>query len=344
MARHAFVVGGTGQIGRAATIELLNRGWRVTLTSRGKRPADNDLVVRGARLITLDREQPSALATALADGSDAVIDTIAYTEAHADQLLDVQSDVGVFVVVSSASVYRDGDGRTLNQAGELGCPVFPEPITEAQATVDPGPQTYSTRKVALERRLLDRAAKPVTILRPCAIHGICTVHPREWWFVKRMLDGRKVIPVAYRGQSRFHTSAAANIAKLAGVVLDHPATRILNSADPEALTVAEIGAAIAAHMKYERSILPLDIGNDNGHDGIGDTPWSAPRPFVLNTAATDALGYRPATTYESAVGEVCDWLVANHGRDWRADFPVLAGYPVDLFDYAAEDEYLALAR
>ena len=343
MARHAFIIGGTGQIGRATSIELLNRGWRVTLTSRGKRPADNDLVARGARIITLDREQPSALATALADGADAVIDTIAYTAAHADQLLDVQGDVGAFVAISSSSVYRDSAGRTLNQAGELGFPNFPEPITEAQATVDPGPQTYSTRKVALERRLLDRATKPVTILRPCAIHGTHTVHPREWWFVKRMLDRRKIIPVAYRGQSRFHTSATANIASLIAVALDHPGTRIFNSADPVALNVAEIGAVIAKHMNYEGSILPLDIGNDNGHEGIGDTPWSAPLPHVLNTDAASALGYKPATTYENAVGEVCDWLVATHGPDWRVDFPVLAGYPVDLFDYSAEDEYFASA-
>ena len=33
-------------------------------------------------------------------------------------------------------------------------------------------------------------------------------HPREWWFIKRALDGREAIPVAYAGKSVFHTSSA----------------------------------------------------------------------------------------------------------------------------------------
>jgi nucleoside-diphosphate-sugar epimerase len=245
------MLGGTGQIGRAVAHNLLDQGWRVVLAHRGHRPPPPELPERGANLSVLDREQPGELARVLADGADALIDTIAFTKLHADQLLDVEGSVGAFVVISSARVYRDGAGRTLDGAGQNGFPEMPDPIPETQPTVDPGPTTYSTRKVALERRLLDRANVPVTVLRACAIHGAGSQHPREWWLVKRILDGRRAIPLAYRGSSRFHTCAAANIAALILTALKVPGTKVLNIADPTAPSVAEIAALIARHLRYE---------------------------------------------------------------------------------------------
>jgi NAD(P)-dependent dehydrogenase (short-subunit alcohol dehydrogenase family) len=38
MARQAFIIGGTGQIGRAVADNLLAHGWDVTLSHRGRRP------------------------------------------------------------------------------------------------------------------------------------------------------------------------------------------------------------------------------------------------------------------------------------------------------------------
>lgn len=331
MTKRAFIIGGTGQIGRAVAAELLDRGWEVTLGARGGRARPEDLLQRGATLVALDREEPSALGKALGRGADAVIDTVAYDKGHARQLLDIEGDAGAFVVISSSSVYRDAEGRTLDEAGEHGFPELPVPITEAQPTVDPGPATYSTRKVALERMLLDHARRPVTILRPAAIHGLHSSHPREWWFVKRMRDGRSVIPLAFEGRSRFHTTAAANIAALAATALAHTGSHVLNIADPEALTVAEIGALIAERLGYAGRIVPL------ASDAIGLSPWSIPRPFVLDTRAATALGYTPRTTYGAAVGPICDWLSMQDADAWEAAFPVLAAYPWPLFDYASED-------
>jgi len=113
---------------------------------------------------------------------------------------------------------------------------------------DPGTATYSTRKVAVERAL--HATTPVTVLRPGAIHGPGSQPPREWWIVKRILDGRKAIPLAYRGTSRFHTTSVANIAAPTRVVIEAPANRVLNIADPSARGVANIAAVISQHMGY----------------------------------------------------------------------------------------------
>lgn len=56
-------------------------------------------------------------------------------------------------------------------------------------------------------------------------------------------------------------------------------------------------------------------------------------------------GYVPATTYREAVGSICDELAnAEAGDDWQARFPILASYPYDLFDYAAEDAFACTLR
>lgn len=145
--------------------------------------------------------------------------------------------------------------------------------------------------------------------------------------------------MAYDGQSLFHTSAAANIAALVLVALEKPDMRILNVADPTALTVAEIGGAIAGELGYGGHLLPVKANSE----GIGHTPWSVPAPFVLDTRAAHTLGYAPATTYQRAIGTMCDWLRSRATEPWRELFPILASYPRDLFDYAAEDRFLSSA-
>jgi nucleoside-diphosphate-sugar epimerase len=274
LARRAFILGGTGQIGRAVARNLLDQGWRVVVAHRGRRSPPPELVEGGASVCILGREQPGDLAHALADGADALIDIVAFTRSHGDQLLNVQGSVGAFVVISSAGVYRDAAGRALDEAAQNGFPEMPEPIPETQSTVDPGPTTYSTRKVALERALLDLAVVPVTVLRRCAFHGIGSRYPREWWLVKRVLDGRRNIPVMYRGSSRFHTSAVANIAALVHTALEVPGSRVLNIGDPDAPSVAEIANLIARHLRYEGTFVNAsDSGNPSM---IGGTPWSVP--------------------------------------------------------------------
>ncbi len=331
MARKALIIGGSGQIGLAVASRLMGEGWRVIAAQRRPFGAPT-----GVETLPVNREEDGALGRALGDGVDALIDSVAYDEGHARQLLEVQGDVGAFVVISSGSVYRDAEGRTLDEAGETGFPRFPTPIGEGQPTTAPGPQTYSTRKVALEQALLQGATRPVTILRPGAIYGPGSTHPREWFFVKRMLDGRRVVPLAWSGASRFHTSATANIAELVRVVLDRPGTRVLNAVDPDALTAIEIGTAIAASYAYEWRLHPVD-GPPIG--GVGGHPWAIPRPIVMDMTRAAALGYRPVARYEEAVGDACRSIemLAAAG----AAFP---DYILKLFNYAAEDAFLQALR
>lgn len=136
----AFVLGGTGQVGHAVTRRLLQEGWEVTVASRSGRRVED------AAGVAVDRTEPDALAAALGDGVDLLLDCVCYDQEHAEQLLGVRDQVGRFVVLSSLSVYADDQGQSLDEARTPEeFPDFPVPVTEQQPTVPPGPATYSTR-------------------------------------------------------------------------------------------------------------------------------------------------------------------------------------------------------
>ena len=270
---------------------------------------------------------------------DALFDPTAYTHTDAQDLVSARTRYGGLVVVSSSSVYADLHGRSLDEAAETGFPDFGGPIGEDTPTVEPGPRTYSTRKVAMER-VLAASGVPATVLRPCAIYGEQATHPREWWFIKRGLDGRPVIPVAYAAKSVFHTSSARGVAALAGLCMDAPAWRVLNVADPTPLSVAGIASTIAEATGLQLGLEPFD-GPPVGPDRVGGTPWSTERPFVVDTTRAERLGWDNVYDYSKCVGEVCRWArkVADE-NDWRKCFTGFAEYRADPFNYDAEDDFL----
>ncbi|MQY37186.1 hypothetical protein SRB17_51900 [Streptomyces sp. RB17] len=338
--KKAVVIGASGQIGRPTVEALAGDGWEVTAASRGggRDRAWGD----GVRTVRLDRSDHAALASVVGDGCDLLVDMIAYDTAHARQLTSLAGRVGSAVVISTVSVYDDGKGRNFDTLHEPdGFPAYPVPVPESRPTVAPGEGSYSARKVALEHELLAADGKlPVTVLRPGAVHGPYSPLPRELYFVKRNLDGRRRRVLSYQGESRFHPSSARNIAELVRLAAARPGTRVLNACDGEAPTVAEIGAAVDAVMGAETETALLDGPPDGS---VGRTPWSVPLPVVFDMSAAEReLGYRPVVSYAESLPETVDWLTDTLcGRDWRECFPLLAQAYPDLFDYAAEDARLA---
>jgi nucleoside-diphosphate-sugar epimerase len=328
----ALVIGGSGQIGRAVVPALLADGWDVRVLAR------HEADVGDARLVLGDRGEPQALDRALGEGVDVVVDVVAYDDRQAAPLIERADRIGSAIVVSSAAVYVDavGDGFESDRFA-----AFPVPVTEDQATVEPGRGSYATGKVALERAW-SASRVPTTILRPGAIHGPGCVQPREWTFVKRVLDGRDVRVLAYDGLSRFHTTATVVLGELVRLSARQPGDRVLNAADPEALTVAEIAAAVDSAMGVTSRVVTVP---GEPVDGVGLTPWSVPRPVVLDMQrAADELGYVAPGGYAQTVGACVEWLAeASSGRDWREAFPGFVRMEAmgDFFPYAAEDEFLA---
>ncbi|GAB2851215.1 hypothetical protein GCM10027074_17360 [Streptomyces deserti] len=247
------------------------------------------------------------------------------------------------MVISTVSVYEDAKRRGFDTMAEPdGFPEYPVPIPEDQPTVPPGDTTYSTGKAALERELLAAGDRlPTTLLRAGAIHGPYSPLPRELYFVKRNLDGRRRRVLAHGGESRFHPAAARTIAELVRLAAARPGSRALNACDPEAPTVAEIGAAIDAVMGAETGTALLD--GPEPAPSVGRSPWSVPLPVVCDmSAARRELGYRPVVSYTESLPKTVDWLTRRLSeRDWREAFPILARVYPGLFDYAAEDAWFA---
>lgn len=341
--RSALILGGRGQSGQAVTRRLVADGWTVTATTSGPAPEPPD---RGVNWVTLQRDESTDLAAVLPDGqADLVVDIMAFTPAHAEQLKALGDRVGSAVVMSTLGVYSDPEGRSLDKAeDEHSFPDFPVPVSEDWILQEPGDQNYGRRKVAMELALRDRPSFPITIIRPGAIHGRSSHHLREWYFIKRVLDGRHQVVLPYRGESVFSPTAAANLAELVARAAGQPGNRVLNCVDPDPPTVAQISELVGQLMGWTTERILVDGPPPADH--VGDHPWLAPRPFVADMAAAGReLGYRPAVTYPDALADALPWAVqATEGRDWREVFTTLAGYPTDLFDYAAEDAWLATAR
>lgn len=338
----ALILGGTGLIGRATARRLLAVGWQVDVTGRNPAHLPADIAAAGGRFFAADRADSGQLLAALGDSADLLVDCICYTADDATRLLPLVCDSGSTVMISSKAVYVDAAGHHSNS--DI-APHFDGPISEAQPTVAAGDADYSSRegyganKVAAERVLLD-SGWPVTVLRPSKVHGAGALRPREWVFVKRVLDRRPAVFLAHRGIGVDHPSAAANIAALIEVVAGRPGRRILNSADPDAPSALEISRTIARQLSHDWDEVLLD---DRADERLGRHPWDAPHPIVLDmTAATD-LGYTPAGDYTTTVAEEVQWLVSTSRDQGRAQLPpdFDNAFFAPFFDYSAEDRYLA---
>ncbi|WP_405777090.1 NAD-dependent epimerase/dehydratase family protein [Streptomyces sp. NBC_01538] len=336
-----MVIGATGQIGRVAVGALARDGWEVTAVSRGG-GRDGDWPDE-VRVAAADRADDAALGAAVGDGCDVLVDMVAYGPEHARQLAGLAGRVGSAVVISSLSVYEDDKGRNFDTQEEPdGFPEYPVPTPEEQRTVRPGESSYSTRKAGLERELLALGDQlPATLLRAGAIHGPYCRSPRELYFVKRNLDGRRRRVLAYGGGSRFHPASVHNIAELIRLAAARPGSRALNAVDPEAPTVAEIAGAIDSVMGVEVETVLVD--GPPPVPTVGDTPWSTPVPVVCDMSAAEReLGYRPVVTYAQSLPETVAWIEGHlAGRDWREAYPKMYETYGDLFDYAAEDAWSA---
>jgi len=355
---HALILGGTGAIGRATAHRLLALGWQVHLTGRDRSHLPADLAAAGVGFTSVDRtdpDEPRLLRTALGDGADLLVDATCFTAADAVRLLPLARQATSTVMISSKAVYVDEAGRHANSDA---APRFAGPIVESQPTLAPAGGDHDTRagygpnKVAAEQVLLD-CGLPVTVLRASKVHGAGARRPREWVFVKRVLDHRSVLLLARGGAGVDHPGAAVNVAALIATVAAKPGRRVLNAADPDSPSALEISRTIAALLGHTWQEVLLGGGHGASGPGAGEGPssgqalgahpWDAPHPVILDTTAATDLGYTPVGDYAATVAAEVAWLdtAAHGGQDSdllpEADDPFFALF----LDYGAEDRYLS---
>jgi len=334
----ALILGGTGLVGRATALRLLEAGWQVDVTGRDPARMPAELSAAGGKFIAAERTDGGQVRAALGPGAELLVDCLCYTAADARSLLPLAANSASTVLISSRAVYVDAAGHHVNSDTP---PRFDVPIPETQPTLAPttdidyrSREGYGANKVAAEQVALE-SGLPISVVRPSQIHGVGASPAREWAVVKRVLDGRTALLLARRGAGVVHGTAAANLAALVETVAGRPGARVLNCADPDVPSVLEICRTIAGHLGHAWEEVLLD---DTAPAGLGRTPWDSAHPIVLDTGAATALGYRPAGSYATTIAPALDWLVEAAGN---GQLPVDDGYFAEYFDYAAEDTFLA---
>ncbi|WP_125610050.1 NAD-dependent epimerase/dehydratase family protein [Specibacter cremeus] len=309
----AIILGGTGAIGGATASRLAAAGWTVDVVGRDPAAMPAELASINVRFHAVERSDTRGIQQLVGDGVDLLVDLLAYRGADVRELLPVMASAATAVLVSSRAVYVDSFGRHVNGGAP---PRFDGAIKEDTPTLPPAGndvdpfsrEGYARSKVAAEQVALD-SGLPVTIIRPSKVHGRWARNARTRSFVERMLRGERAIALADRGTSIDHLSAAVNTAALIETIAVQPAPRILNSADPDTPNAEQIVRAIGTRLDWGGRLELLDNGDP--HPERGQHPWRSAHPMVLDTTASELLGYVPVGSGLDLIMEEVDW-VATH--------------------------------
>ncbi|PYR78913.1 MAG: NAD-dependent dehydratase [Acidobacteria bacterium] len=336
-----LVIGGTGFIGPHVAHELIRRSHDVTVFHRGR-----TAVPPGAREIVGDRRRLTESAARLrALAPDVIVDVVLSSGRQARELMNVfRGHARRVVAVSSMDVYRAcGVTHGLEEG-----PLEPLPLTEESSALRTKLQTYPPAqlqmlqqifgwldeeydKIPIEREVLGDHELPGTVVRLPMVYGPRDPLHRFHPIVKRILDGRPVIPFsAEMAQWRATKGYVENVgAALVAVALaDRASGRIYNAGEADTLTELEWAQHIARALNWDGEFklmpddrLPLHLrapANTAQH-WIGDT-----------TRIRNELGFREMVTRDEAIRRTVEWEAANPPN----------GFTPHQFDYASEDEAL----
>jgi nucleoside-diphosphate-sugar epimerase len=322
-----LIIGGTRFIGRAIVEELLRRGHTVTIYHRGRHEVEfSSLVthVHGNRL-----DYPRFQADLARLSPEAVVDVIPMNADDSRALVEaLRGRIARSVHISSGDVYAPGQRIPIPEDAPTG-PAEPVELRLRE-------QIVSYSKVAAEAVIREAQAAgdfPATILRLPAVYGPGDPLAREWFFVKRVLDGRRRIALPDGGLGLFHRGYVDDVARAVVLALESPQAigRTYNVGHERVLTVWGIAELVAKVMGHEWEIVSVPA------DRLPPTnPYAPPYPIVydLSRIRTE-LSYRESVSLEEGMQRTASWLAANRPtpETWG-----LAHYLTqDAFDYAAED-------
>jgi nucleoside-diphosphate-sugar epimerase len=323
-----LVIGGTGFIGPPIVNELSRRGHTVTVYHRGQREVEHAasvIHVHGDR-----RDYPRFRADLIRLAPEAVVDDIPMNTADARSVIEaLRGRLVRSVHISSGDVYAPHQPIPIPEDA----PTNPPEAVELQVHGQKVP--YS--KVAVEAVIREAGAAgdyPAVILRLPAVYGPANPLAREWFFVRRVLDGRRRIAVPDGGLGLFHRGYVDDIARAVALALESPrgVGRTYNVGHERVLTVWGIADLVAQVMGHQWEIVPVPAGS------LPPTnPYAAPYPIVydLDRIRTE-LGFRESVSLEEGMRRTAAWL-AEHPPSPET-WPLARYLTHDPFDYAAEDE------
>src|SRR6266496_465037 len=182
MAFKLLCIGGTGNISTACVRLAVEAGLKVTILTRGNRPAE---LPASVLRVTGDASDPGTLAELARRRFDGVVNFVAFDAADVHRDVEAfRGRVGQYVFISSASVYRKPPPRyVVTESAPLGNPHW----------------EYAQKKVEAEDalRLAHRdKGFPVTIVRPSYTYGetwIPTTSGSDYTVVHRLRRGLEIV-------------------------------------------------------------------------------------------------------------------------------------------------------
>lgn len=205
-----------------------------------------------------------------------------------------------------------------------------------------------------EEKILSRHADGtynVTHLRYPNLYGPRQLAPREWSIVRRILDGRRTIPVLDGGltlESRAYVENAAHAVLLAVDQPEASSGRFYHVADDVTPTDGERALAIADAMGAEIELVdyPPAAGRPAYFWAGGrnlesmDHPGPPPTHHKLldSSRIRRELGFTDLVEFDEAIRRTADWY-REHPLERGGEDEQRIGDP---FDYAAEDAFAEL--
>ena len=237
-------IGGTGNISTSVSRLCIERGYKLTLLSRGT----SEQTISGAEMLRADIKDPAAAKAALGDRTwDVVVDWIAFLPGEVQRDIDLfRGKTGQYIFISSASAYqKPASNYLIRESTPLSNPYW----------------EYSRNKIACEELLIDALRKdgfPCTIVRPS--HTYDTILPIPvgdgYTVVDRIKKGLPVI-VHGDGSSLWVLTHSEDFAKAFVGLLGNPHAigQAFHITSDEVLTWDQIYYTIGAAVGREPKIV-----------------------------------------------------------------------------------------
>lgn len=326
----ALVIGGSGPTGPSIVSGLKERGYRVTTLSRGVHPHDHG---QDVERIVADPHFAEPLSAALGTRDfDVVVASYGRLSVIAEVLA---GRVGHLLCAGGFASYRGWQDPAANYPAGL---VLPTP-EDAPKITDKAENRFAALIAEAEAAVL-RHHPSATIFRYPYVYGPRQLMPREWSIVRRVLDGRRTMLLTDGGQLLITHGYAENLAHAIMLAVEQSvsaAGKAYNCGDLQQYTEGQV-VEIAAHA-LGVELDWVSVPNTQQGRALATLQNTHHRLMDISQIRAD-LGYRDKLPALEAIEKTVRWY---------AEHPLERGGEIekkmfDAFDYAAEDQVIALAR
>ena len=307
-----LVLGGTRFLGPFVVDELRSRGHEVGIVSHAEVACGGS--VRSHRG---DASDPAVLEPMLRSWRpEGLVDMLHHGPDHARAVAEVcGGKLSRSVHISCASVYGSAPVCPVDEETDL---VSGEDVPkEVLAQID-------ADRVVIEAS--ERGDLPGTVVRLPALYGPRSRDCAEWFFVKRVLDGRSRVALPDGGLHICHRGFAQNMAwgVVQALLSSRAGGQVYNIGEEKLYTLAQLATGIARALDHA-----WDLYSVPGH--LWTAPYARTSFFDLRKARGH-LRYKDRMIPRDGLELTAAWLCQSPpGNDWR--WPGIA----EAFDYARED-------